>query len=221
MLLRKAAIGGAVTKGRSATLAGRSAMTSNVWYVAAIWMGLAFLASLVSIKIGISVALIEILIGILAGNYLGIHQTTEWINFLAMLGSGVLTFLAGAEIDPVSLKGHLKASLGIGVLSFLAPFLVVWAFAQFVLGWGTASGADRGHRAVHHLGGRGLCRDDRREVQRNRDGKDDPRRLLHHGLRNGPGPGHPFSRTSTSGSSSSLPSSASCSGSCPPGRGCW
>jgi len=110
-------------------------MTTNVWYIAALWMGLAFLASIISIRIGISVALVEILIGVLAGNYLGIHQTTEWINFLAMLGSGVLTFLAGAEIDPTSLKAHLKASLWIGVLSFLFPFLGVWAFAQFVLGW--------------------------------------------------------------------------------------
>jgi Kef-type K+ transport system membrane component KefB len=110
-------------------------MLENVWYIAAIWMGLAFIASLISIRVGISVALIEILIGVLAGNFLGLHQTTEWINFLAMLGSGVLTFLAGAEIDPVSLKANIKASLIIGTLSFLLPFIGVWIFAQFVLGW--------------------------------------------------------------------------------------
>ena len=52
-----------------------------------------------------------------------------------MLGSGVLTFLAGAEIDPVSLKANLRASLLIGVISFAAPFVLVWLFAQFVLGW--------------------------------------------------------------------------------------
>src|SRR6516162_5785750 len=52
-----------------------------------------------------------------------------------MLGSGVLTFLAGAEIDPVSLKANLRASLLIGVISFAAPFCIVWLFAQFVLGW--------------------------------------------------------------------------------------
>jgi Kef-type K+ transport system membrane component KefB len=107
----------------------------NIWFVAAIWMGLALLASLISIRLGVSVALIEILIGILVGNFLGIHQTTEWINFLAMLGSGVLTFLAGAEIDPASLKANIRASLTIGILSFLLPFLGVWMFAQFVLGW--------------------------------------------------------------------------------------
>ena len=111
-------------------------MMDNIWLVAALWMGLALIASLISIRIGISVALIEILVGIVAGNFLGIHQTTQWIDFLAMLGSGVLTFLAGAEIDPVSLKTHLKASLLIGVLSFSIPFVCVWMFAQYVFGWG-------------------------------------------------------------------------------------
>jgi Kef-type K+ transport system membrane component KefB len=110
-------------------------MLENVWFVAAIWMGLAFLASLISIRLGISVALIEILIGVLAGNFLGIHKTTEWINFLAMLGSGVLTFLAGAEIDPASLRQNLKISLTIGALSFTLPFIGAWMFAQYVLGW--------------------------------------------------------------------------------------
>jgi Kef-type K+ transport system membrane component KefB len=115
-------------------------MTDNIWFIAAIWMGLAFIASLISIRVGISVALIEILVGVVVGNIHfngGQHilQTTDWINFLAMLGSGVLTFLAGAEIDPVSLRANLRASMAIGVLSFLLPFVFVWLFAQFVLGW--------------------------------------------------------------------------------------
>ena len=45
-------------------------MFQNIWFVAAIWMGLALTASLVSIWSGISVALIEILVGVLAGNFL-------------------------------------------------------------------------------------------------------------------------------------------------------
>ena len=112
----------------------------NIWFIAAFWMGLALLASLISIRLGISVALIEILVGVIVGNLHTASQapllhTTEWTNFLAMLGSGVLTFLAGAEIDPTSLRANLRASLSIGVLSFLLPFLGVWLFAQFVLGW--------------------------------------------------------------------------------------
>ena len=115
-------------------------MTENIWYIAAIWMGLAFLASLISIRVGISVALIEIVVGVIVGNIHfgnGAHilQTTDWTNFLAMLGSGVLTFLAGAEIDPVSLRANLRASMTIGILSFALPFVCVWIFAQFVLRW--------------------------------------------------------------------------------------
>jgi len=110
-------------------------VTQNVWFIAAIWMALALSASLISIWAGISVALVEILVGVIAGNFLGIHATTDWINFLALLGSGVLTFLAGAEIDPRSLKANLRASGLIGILSFGVPFAIVWLFAQFILGW--------------------------------------------------------------------------------------
>ncbi|HRT58929.1 MAG TPA: cation:proton antiporter, partial [Candidatus Paceibacterota bacterium] len=112
----------------------------NIWFVAAFWMGLALVASLVSIRLGISVALVEILVGVIVGNLHSAGQApllheTEWTKFLAMLGSGVLTFLAGAEIDPASLRANLRASLSIGVLSFLLPFLGAWFFAQYGLGW--------------------------------------------------------------------------------------
>jgi Kef-type K+ transport system membrane component KefB len=110
-------------------------IAQNVWFVAALWMLLAFAASLISIWTGLSVALIEILVGVFAGNVLGVHSTTEWIDFLALLGSGVLTFLAGAEIDPHSLKSNFRVSGLIGLFSFGVAFVVVWWFAQFVLGW--------------------------------------------------------------------------------------
>jgi Kef-type K+ transport system membrane component KefB len=112
----------------------------NIWLIAAVWMGLALLASLISIRVGLSVALIEIVVGVAAGNiHFGhgqqILHSTDWTNFLAMLGSGVLTFLAGAEIDPVSLRANLRASMAIGIAAFLLPFAGVWLFTQFVLGW--------------------------------------------------------------------------------------
>ena len=62
-------------------------------------------------------------------------QTAPWIDVLAAFGSMMLTFLAGAEIDPVSFRKHLKPSLIIGGASFLAPFLGAMAFAYFVIGW--------------------------------------------------------------------------------------
>lgn len=109
-------------------------MDSNVWLVASIWMALALLASIISIKVGLSVALIEILVGIIAGNFFKIHSA-PWIDFLATFGSGLLTFLAGAEIDPGSLKRHLKPALAIGSLSFLLPFLAAGAYAYWIAHW--------------------------------------------------------------------------------------
>ncbi len=106
----------------------------NTYVIAALWVGLALAASLVSIRIGVSVALIEIAVGVLGGNLLGL-RTTSWIDFLAAFGSVLLTFLAGAEIDPASLRRHLRVSLAIGVVSFLAPFAAAFAIAWFVLGW--------------------------------------------------------------------------------------
>jgi len=109
-------------------------MAHNVWFIAAAWMAVALLASLISIRIGISVALIEIFLGVIAGNFLH-FQTTDWINFLATFGAGLLTFLAGAEIDPISLKTHWKPALGIGIVSFLLPFVGAWLAAYWVFGW--------------------------------------------------------------------------------------
>ncbi len=106
----------------------------NIWFIASAWIGIALLASLISLRIGISVALVEIFLGVIAGNYLH-FQTTPWIDFLASFGSVLLTFLAGAEIDPQSFRKHLKPSLAIGSISFLFPFLGALAFAFFVAHW--------------------------------------------------------------------------------------
>ncbi|HSE43896.1 MAG TPA: cation:proton antiporter [Gemmatimonadales bacterium] len=109
-------------------------MENNVWLTASAWMALALLASLVSIRFGISVALIEILVGVLAGNFGGLHST-PWIDFLATFGSGLLTFLAGAEIDPDALRRHLKPAFAIGLVSFAAPFVAGAVFAFYVAHW--------------------------------------------------------------------------------------
>ena len=106
----------------------------NIWLIAAFWMGLALVASLISIRVGFSVALVEIAVGVVAGNYLGL-QTTPWVDFLASFGAILLTFLAGAEIDPESFRRNLKPSLAIGGVGFLFPFLGALAFAYFVAGW--------------------------------------------------------------------------------------
>ena len=102
--------------------------------IAAIAGGLILLASMVSVELGLSVAITEIIAGVIAGNFLGLH-TTPWIDFLAVFAGIVLTFLAGTEVDPDLLREKWKESLLLGGFSFLVPFLVCMAFAYWVLHW--------------------------------------------------------------------------------------
>jgi Kef-type K+ transport system membrane component KefB len=105
-----------------------------VWLNSALWLGLALAASLISVRVAISVALIEIVVGAVAGNTVGLH-ITEWVNFLAGFGAILLTFLAGTEIDPRIVKKHFWSSMSIGVMGFFAPYVGVLAYAHWGLGW--------------------------------------------------------------------------------------
>jgi len=105
----------------------------SLW-IAALASGLILLASMISVELGVSIAIIEILAGVLAGNFFGLH-TTPWIDFLAGFASIVLTFLAGTEVDPDLLREKWKESISIGGLSFLVPFLICMAFAYWILHW--------------------------------------------------------------------------------------
>lgn len=108
----------------------------NTWYVAMIWIGLALVASIISIRTAVSVALVEIFVGVIGGNFLGLDPRVEWISFLAGFGAILLTFLAGAEIEPEVLRKYAKESMAIGFLSFFLPFLGAMAYAYYVAGWG-------------------------------------------------------------------------------------
>jgi Kef-type K+ transport system membrane component KefB len=106
----------------------------NQWFIAAAWLALALAAGIISVRLAISVSLLEIGMGVIAGNFLHL-QNAEWTNFLASFGAVLLTFMAGAEIDPESLRKHLKPSLAIGFASFLLPFLGALLVARYLLGW--------------------------------------------------------------------------------------
>jgi len=106
----------------------------QLWWDASVWIALALISSLVSLRIGISAALVELIVGILAGNSFHL-QVSEWINFLASFGAIILTFLAGAELESRTLKRFWKESLVLGIIGFFAPFALSWAAAQFLLGW--------------------------------------------------------------------------------------
>ncbi|MBI4332724.1 MAG: cation:proton antiporter [Chloroflexi bacterium] len=90
-------------------------------------------ASLISLRLGLSVAIIEIGLGLIAGQF-GL-QPQEWMVYLAGFGSIVLTFLAGTEIDTKLMREKFKESFLIGSLSFLLPFLGAAAFTYLVAHW--------------------------------------------------------------------------------------
>ena len=115
---------------------------TEIWTLAALWLGLALVATLVSIWLRIATALSEIVVGtiaqlvigaILGSAVLGTDQT--WIKFLSGTGAILLTFLAGAELDPIVFRERWKEAGAIGIVSFLVPFLGCTVAARYLLGW--------------------------------------------------------------------------------------
>jgi Kef-type K+ transport system membrane component KefB len=107
---------------------------ASVWLASSLWIGLALAASVLSIWVAVSVALVEILVGAVAGNLIGL-PLSPWVNFLAGFGAILLTFLAGAEIDPQVVRKHFWSSMSIGIVSFFAPYLGVLFLAHYAVGW--------------------------------------------------------------------------------------
>lgn len=112
--------------------------TDNIWLIAGIWMSLAALSGFIAIRTKMPAALVEIIVGMLAGNIIAL-RTNAWIDFIAGFGSILLTFLAGAEIDPTVLRKQLLPSSVLGAISFGAPFLAAMAYAYFIGHWTPAA----------------------------------------------------------------------------------
>jgi Kef-type K+ transport system membrane component KefB len=115
---------------------------TEIWTQAALWLGLALLASMLSIWFRIATALSEIVVGTIAQLFIGavlgsaiLAGDASWIKFLSGAGAILLTFLAGAELDPVVFRKQWRQATTIGLVSFAAPFLGCAALARWGLGW--------------------------------------------------------------------------------------
>jgi len=104
--------------------------------LAAVLATVVLLASMLSVELGVTVALFELALGVVFGNVFHL-QSQDWLDFIAKFGSIVLTFLAGMEVDPRYMRRRLGSSLAIGVASFAGPFLVASLVAFFLLDWST------------------------------------------------------------------------------------
>jgi len=119
---------------------------AEIFLLAAIWLGLALAATLLSIWLRIATAMSEIVVGTVAQLLIGalvgaaaLGTDQSWIRFLASTGAVLLTFLAGAELDPAVLRSSLRETTTIGLIAFFAPFLGCAAAAYWLLHWSVAS----------------------------------------------------------------------------------
>ncbi|MGA2184221.1 MAG: cation:proton antiporter [Bryobacteraceae bacterium] len=114
----------------------------QTWFLAALWILLALVAVLLGNWFRVSTALSEIVVGTVAQLVIGAAAGSEalgakapWIGFLAGTGAIVLTFLAGAELDPGIFRTKWKEALVVGLVGFFFPFFGAALIAHFVLGW--------------------------------------------------------------------------------------
>jgi len=114
----------------------------NIYLVAAFWFLSALVSTIIANRLKISNALMEIIIGAMIGfaafkigftNKLALD--TEWMKFIAGLAAIMLTFLAGAELNPDSLKSKFKEITIVGLVGFFSPFIGASLIAYFILGW--------------------------------------------------------------------------------------
>ena len=114
-----------------------------LFLIAAFWLALAVIAAIIAYHLRISIALVEICVGVAVAaiadfcfNVDVIGAKDQWLRFLASCGAVLLTFLAGAELDPVVVRKKLKEVLIVGMVGFLAPFIGCSILAFFALEWG-------------------------------------------------------------------------------------
>lgn len=114
----------------------------HIFTIAALWLGLAVISAVVAYHLRVSIALVEICVGVIAAavaGYLGkldaLGSNLEWLKFLAASGAVLLTFLAGAELEPEVIRKKLKEVTVVGLVGFFAPFLGCTAIARYLLDW--------------------------------------------------------------------------------------
>jgi glutathione-regulated potassium-efflux system ancillary protein KefC len=114
----------------------------QTYAIAAGWLALAVVSTMLAAHLRVSMALVEIGVGMVAAfaadrllhpDALGANL--DWLRFIASIGAVLLTFLAGAELDPTAMKAKLWEVTVVGLFGFIAPFLGCAAVARFVLGW--------------------------------------------------------------------------------------
>lgn len=115
----------------------------TIFIVAAFWFLSALISTIIANRLKISNALMEIIIGAIVGLLafkIGFTEklalNADWMRFIAGMAAIMLTFLAGSELNPDSLKSKFKEITIVGLVGFFAPFIGASLIAYFLLDWG-------------------------------------------------------------------------------------
>jgi len=114
----------------------------QIFIIASFWLGLAVVSAVIAYHLRISIALVEICVGVITaavaaslGKMESLGSNQEWLRFLASSGAVLLTFLAGAELEPGVIRKKINEVTIVGLVGFFAPFLGCAAIAHYALGW--------------------------------------------------------------------------------------
>ncbi len=114
----------------------------DIFTIATLWFGLAVISAVITYHMRVSIALVEICVGVAVaavagyyGKFNSLGSNSEWLRFLAASGAVLLTFLAGAELEPEVIRSKLKEVTIVGLVGFFAPFLGCAAIARYLLAW--------------------------------------------------------------------------------------
>jgi Kef-type K+ transport system membrane component KefB len=114
----------------------------NIYLLASFWFLAAVLSTILANRLKISIALMEIMVGAFVGytayklNLTGnLDLNADWLKFCTGVGAIMLTFLAGAELNPDAMKSKIKEVTVIGLIGFFAPFIGCSLIAYYLIGW--------------------------------------------------------------------------------------
>jgi Kef-type K+ transport system membrane component KefB len=115
---------------------------NSIYILASFWFFAAVLSTILANRLKISIALMEIIVGTVIGfaafqmgYFDNLSLNADWLKFCTGLGAMLLTFLAGAELNPDVMKAKIKEVSIIGSIGFFAPFTGCSLIAYYLIGW--------------------------------------------------------------------------------------
>lgn len=99
----------------------------------AIFSIIIFLCAFFSAKTSITVTIIEILFGVILTSTVNFTQP-QWLDTFSLIGSLIILFIAGSEIDLKYLKQNKKPILTIGLCSYFISFFSLLLVSKYIFG---------------------------------------------------------------------------------------